>query len=179
MSEQAAENTETPETPAPVAEEQAQEANTNEDTPQEERSESDWDPERAKEKIRKINSENRALRERAASAEKKASTAEELQTQNQTLGSENLRLRVGYELGLPLNLAVRLQGNTREELVADAEQLVALISPTTKPAPPSSRPIEQLRPGATPTDQQPVEQDNYPADFLPRRMRERLAAPSS
>lgn len=139
--------------------------------------ESPWDPERAKAKIRKINAENKQLRERATQAEAKAAPVDDLQQQNATLGVENLRLKVGYELGLPINLAVRLQGATREEMVADAETLVDLISP--KAAPAATRPVEALKPGASPSDTPAAQQDAYPADFLPRRMRERLADTNS
>lgn len=148
----------TPETTAPEApeaeQEQTQESTQEQATAAESQEESEqeqaWDPERAREKIRRINSENRALRERATEAEKKAETVPELQQQNTTLGSENLRLRVGYELGLPYNLALRLQGSTREEMVADAEALVALVAPTAKPAPATGTPVAALKPGATP-----------------------------
>jgi hypothetical protein len=172
----------TPETPAP----EAQEAETTQEaqpegTPQEQpesQAETDpepaWDPERAKEKIRKINSENKALRERATKAEEKAASVDDLQQQTSALGSENLRLKVGYELGLPLNLVNRLQGSTREELVADAEALVELVSPA-KPAPTPGRPVPALKPGATAEDITPAVDDSYPADFLPRRMRERAS----
>lgn len=149
----------TPETPvndaqeAPEAEAQQNTETNIDETPTEE-NESAWDPERARAKIRKLNSENKALREREAQAREQAATVPELQQQTQTLGSENLRLRVGYELGLPFNLATRLQGSTREELLADAESLVELVAPTTKPAPTSVRPVAALKPGATPENQQ-------------------------
>lgn len=139
--------------------------------------ESPWDPERAKAKIRKINLENKQLRERATQAEAKAATADDIQAQNATLGVENLRLKVGYELGLPISLATRLQGATREEMIADAETLVDLIAP--KAAPTATRPVEALKPGASPSDTPAAQQDAYPADFLPRRMRERLADTNS
>lgn len=153
MSEQV---TETPAPDAPEAQEQPQDPTQQADapeSPEDAEQEQTWDPERAREKIRKINSENRALRERATKAEEQAATLPELQQQTTALGSENLRLKVGYELGLPFNLAVRLQGSTREEMVADAESLVALVSPA-KPAPTAGRPVESLRPGATPENTQ-------------------------
>lgn len=115
-----------------------------------------WDPERAKRKISKVNSENKSLRERASKAEEKAKGADELQQQNTTLGSENLRLRVGYKLGLPLEIAMRLQGSTEDEMLADAEALVELVAPTKRP--PSNRPSERLRGGGEP-DQEPEETD--------------------
>lgn len=152
MSEQAPENP-TPDAPEAPQEPTSQPDNTQtSDEVSPEETESNWDPERAMTKIRKLNSENRALREREAEARQQAATVPELQQQTEALGSENLRLRVGYELGLPYNLAVRLQGSTREEMVADAETLVSLVAP--KPAPTTARPIESLRPGATPANTQ-------------------------
>lgn len=59
------------------------------------------------------------LTERASSAEDRASKAE----------TKALRLEVALEKGLVGDraaLAARLQGNTKEELIADAEQLLAL-----------------------------------------------------
>lgn len=154
MSEQTPEIT-APEAPEAEQEQQSpapQQADAPE-SPEDDGQEQAWDPERAKEKIRKVNSENRALRERAAQAEQQAATVPELQAQTQTLGTENLRLRVGYELGLPLDLATRLQGSTREELIQDAEKLVALVAPN-KPAPTTGTPVAALKPGATPEHNQ-------------------------
>jgi hypothetical protein len=167
----------TPETPtpeAPVAQEQpaqpvAPERNAapSEESPEDSTTEAAWDPERAREKIRKVNSENKALRERATQAEETAATVPDLQQQTQTLGSENLRLRVGYELGLPFNLAIRLQGSTREEMIADAESLVELVSPA-RPAPTSGRPVESLRPGASPEPVTPIGSTDYPSHWFPK-----------
>ena len=107
-------------------------------------------------KIGKVNSENKALRERASKAEEKAAGVDDLTKQNGDLSAANLRLEVGYELGLPLSLAKRLQGSTKEEMVADAEALVELVSPAKRP--PSDRPAEHLRGGGQP-DQEPEERD--------------------
>lgn len=174
MSEQTAENQNPDAAPEATEDTQARpeaQAPDADASPQEEQesdgAESTWNPDRAKEKIRKINSENRALRERANKAEEKAASVDDLQSQNSTLGVENLRLKVGYELGLPLNLATRLQGSTRDEMVADAESLVDLIAPN-KPAPSSGRPTPALRPGATAEPIEPPRDDSYPAHWLPQ-----------
>lgn len=142
-----------PEATETEAEEQPTETET--DSPEEADKDEAWDPERAKRKIGKVNSENKALRERATAAEKKAAGVDELQQQTQTLGSENLRLRVGYELGLPLEIAMRLQGEDRDSMVKDAEKLVELIAPTKRP---TQRPTEALRGGLEP-DKEPEETD--------------------
>lgn len=67
-------------------------------------------------------SEQQRLTERAESAEKAAQEA----------NSRLLRAEVAMEKGLPATLAARLTGSTKEELEADAEQLLALVA---KPAP--------------------------------------------
>lgn len=115
-----------------------------------------WDPERAKRKITKVNSENKALRERATKAEQKAASVDDLTRQNGDLSVANLRLEVGYELGLPLTIAKRLQGTTREEMLADAEALVELVAPTKRPT--TQKPKEALRGGLQP-DAEPEETD--------------------
>lgn len=106
-----------------------------------------WSPERAKAKISKINGENAALRKRVAEAPK----ADDVAAKDRRIGdleTSNLRLDVGYELGLPKDLAVRLQGGTREEMVADAEKLVELVAP--KQQPNTHRPTEALKGGQEP-----------------------------
>lgn len=133
-----------------------QNTTTEEQESQEDDRDDAWDPERAKRKISKVNSENKALRERASAAEKKAASVDDLSKQNGDLTVANLRLEVGYELGLPLAIAKRLQGATREEMLADAETLVELVSPTKRP--PSQRPAENLRGGGQP-EREPEETD--------------------
>lgn len=113
-----------------------------------------WDPERAKKKIAKLNSEAANLRKRVNEAPK----AEDVQAKDQRikeLEPENLRLRVGYKLGLPLEIALRLKGGSEEEMVADAQELVELIAPTKRP---TQRPTEALRGGLEP-DKEPEETD--------------------
>lgn len=138
-----------------AAEEQDPTTSETQESPEDDR-EGAWDPERAKRKISKVNSENKALRERATQAEKKAASADDLAKQNGDLSVANLRLEVGYELGLPLAIAKRLQGSTKEEMLADAESLVELVAPTKRP--PSNRPTETLRGGGQP-EREPEESD--------------------
>lgn len=152
MSEQ---DSTTPETSTEETPDEQQKPDADREAPPEDDRDDAWDPERAKRKISKVNSENKALRERATAAEKKAQTAEELERKATDLSTANLRLEVGYELGLPLSLAKRLQGSTKEEMVADAEALVELVTPK---APASRRPAEQLRGGGQP-EREPEETD--------------------
>ena len=126
-----------------------------EESPEDDRDEA-WDPERARRKIAKVNSENRTLRERATKA---ASSVDEL-------SAANLRLEVGYELGLPLAIAKRLQGSTREEMLTDAETLVDLVAGKRPPA--TQRPAERLRGGGEPDEAPEPDLSKIAAD-IPRR----------
>lgn len=68
-----------------------------------------------------------------------------------------------------------LGSGTREELEAKAAYLGQLRANTTPPepkAPPTDRPVESLRPGASPQSQ-PVEDNSYPAAWRPAS-RERI-----
>ena len=114
--------------------EDAEEANGNEDE--------GFDPEKAREKIRKINSENRNLRKRAADAEAKAQGVDDKDKKITAQEAEIMRLRVAVKHGLPEALIKRLAGTTEEEILQDAEELMELFGPKT---PPSNRPKEKLR----------------------------------
>lgn len=133
---------------------------TTDETPQEgDDDEPDWrkdfDADKAAERIRKLQSEARNLRSRAKEAEEKAKGADEKDGRISTLEAENLRLSVGYELGLPRELVGRLQGSTRDELIADAEALVKLVRPG---AVTSRKPVEAL-PGGGQPEREPEETD--------------------
>ncbi len=70
----------------------------------------------------------------------------------QELASERaarFRAEVAANKGLTAQQAARLQGNTREELEADADALIALFPAAATP-PPARTPVEALRPGALP-----------------------------
>ena len=154
MSEQDETQQDSTATDEATEEKRDQTASEQQESPEDDRDDS-WDPERAKRKISKVNSENKALRERATKAEEKASSVDDLTRERNDLSAANLRLEVGYELGLPLSLAKRLQGSTREEMLADAEALVELVAPK---RPGTRRPAEDLRPGGQP-DAEPEETD--------------------
>ena len=119
----------------------------------------DWrdgfDAKKAHDRIRKLQSEAKNLRDRAKAAEGKASSVDDLTKERDSLAQSNLRYEVAFELGLPRELAKRLQGSTKEEMLADAEDLVALAAPRGLPSP---RPKEQLTPGGQ-SEGDPVETD--------------------
>lgn len=142
MSEQISEPVETEETEveAPEAE--------NEETEVEKPEEDAFDPEKAREKIRKVNSENKNLRKRASDAEAKAKESEGKGERLTALEAENLRLRVAVKHGLPESLIKRLSGGTEEEILQDAEELMELFG---KKAPPTNQPKTKLRGGGDPT----------------------------
>ena len=60
-----------------------------------------------------------------------------------------------------------LGSGTPEELDARAERIAAMYGKPSEPAPPSDRPLESLRPGASPTPPPKVD-NSYPADWAPR-----------
>lgn len=158
-------------TPAP-------EAKKPDPKPPQEDAEEEFDAERAKDKISKANREAKALRERLEAAEKRLGEiddanksevqkandkAAELEKRAQEAESRALRLEIAYEKGLTPSQAKRLVGGTREELEADADELLEAF----KPAEPdksdngkSRLPKEQLRPGASsdPTPEKTPEQ---------------------
>ncbi|WP_417540757.1 hypothetical protein [Microbacterium maritypicum] len=101
-----------------------------------------FDPEKAREKIRKINSENRNLRKRAVDAEAKSKGADENAKKVPALEAENMRLRVAVKHGLPESLVKRLTGTTEEEILQDAEELMELFG---SKKPPTQQPKEKLR----------------------------------
>ncbi|MGC5078468.1 hypothetical protein [Agrococcus sp. DT81.2] len=122
-----------------------------------------FDADQAREKIRKLNSEARNLRERAKKADEAEKAAGESGKRVTDLEAENLRLKVAIRASLPPELAERLRGSTEEELLEDADKLLTLV---TSKRPPSQQPREQLRGGGDPTV--PVEEADL--DKLAERM---------
>lgn len=107
-----------------------------------------FDSARAMDKIRKLNSEARNLRERAQEAETKAAGADELTEKITAKDSEILRLRVALKHGLPENLVGRLNGSTEEELLADAEELMGLFVAKEPPSQAPKRKTALRTPGS-------------------------------
>lgn len=85
-------------------------------------------------------------------AQKRADEIAEMKAQLEAERQGRLRLEVATEYGLPPVLAARLQGKTKEELAADAEQLKALVPPA---APVTPAPEEKPVPKANTTTQVP------------------------
>ena len=119
-----------------------------EDEDGDEDSAGEWDRERAMRKIRKSNQEAKSQRERAKAAEEKAKQASDFEKRALDAEARLLRLEVGADVGLPKSLASRLQGSTKEELLADAEELMKLVAPSK----PSGKPKPNLKGGAKPSE---------------------------
>lgn len=129
---------------ADATDDQQQESTPDESTPQE----GEFDADKARDKIRKLNSEAKNLRERAKKADEAEQNATNAAKENSTLKAENLRLKVAIKAQLPAEIAERLRGDTEEELLEDAEKLLTLVGGK---RPPSQQPREQLRGGGDPT----------------------------
>lgn len=83
----------------------------------------EWDADRAKEKIRRTNSENRNLREREKDAlTKLAASNERIGTLEKRLNDAD-RKAAAMDAGLPTTWAGRLQGSTLEEWTKDARAI--------------------------------------------------------
>lgn len=107
-------------------------------------------------------SDSEKLTERIAAAEKRAADAE----------ANALRLEVAAAKGLTPSQVKRLVGTTREELEADAVELLADFASTrteTDPPPPGGRPKERLRGGGDPTEEPEESDPRKLADLIPRR----------
>lgn len=129
--------------------EQAQEAVTDTTEDANDGDEGEFDPDRALAKIKRLNSENKNLREAKKAAEEKVAGTDEKDARIKALEAENLRVRIGSRHGLPDELIDRLKGETEEEILADAEKLLGLVS--TRKTPPTRQPREALRGGGNPS----------------------------
>lgn len=98
----------------------------------------------AKGKVREFEdlskTEQERLADRASELEKNLTTAE----------ANAARYEIALEKGLTKSQAKRLVGSTREELEADADDLLADLGIDDDKPSPSRRPQERLRPGAAP-----------------------------
>lgn len=107
-------------------------------------------------------SEVQRERDKAAAAEARAAQAE----------TRIARLEVAAEKGLGPKLAARLVGSTREELEADADELLAQLKGDGKPAGGTpegrGRPREALRSGSAPDAEREENDPKKLADLIPR-----------
>ena len=104
----------------------------------------------------KAEQERDALRKQIADAnktaeEKAAEALKEAQSLAETNAAKALRYEVAAELGVPLAMAARLVGNTREEIAADAVKLKEILAGATTPPPTGGAPAAPLDQGARTT----------------------------
>lgn len=104
--------------------------------------------------------ESEKLTEKATAAEQRAADAE----------ARALRLEVAHDKGLTPAQAKRLVGATREELEADADELLSSFKSDEKEKPkPTGRPRERLRGGGDPTEEPEENDPRKLAERIPRR----------
>lgn len=108
----------------------------------EESQEGSFDADKAREKIRKLNSEAKNLRDRAKAAEDKAADVGDKDKTISSQADKILRLEIALKHGLPEALVKRLTGTTEEEILADAQELMDLFG---SKKPPTNQPKEKLR----------------------------------
>jgi hypothetical protein len=82
----------------------------------------------------------------------------QFQKENDALKLTQLRAEVAAEKGIPAKIARRLTGTTREELEADADELLETLPKPETVVPLNQRPRERLRGGGRP-DEEPEETD--------------------
>lgn len=111
----------------------------------------DFDAERAKRTIGNLRESERKLKAQLAELQPKAAEFDKLEESKKTelqklteqleaertertkLERQALRSRIALQKALPADLADRLQGETEEELLADADKLLALVAPSGVP----------------------------------------------
>lgn len=84
----------------------------------------------------------------------------------------NTRLEMAVKHSIPPDDIHLIGSGSREEMEANAKRLATLHAAATKqnPPPPSDRPVESLRPGATPEPPKPAD-DSYPSEWVPPYMK--------
>lgn len=141
----------------------------------------EFDADRAKEKINRANREAKALRDRLEEAEKRLKDADEAdkselqkltdrvtaaEARAQEAEARALRAEIAAEKGLTASQAKRLVGSNRDELEADADELLEAFGSKNgdkkdagdkKVEGRRSTPKEDLRPGASRGDEEPEE----------------------
>ncbi|MCS4277723.1 hypothetical protein M2390_002932 [Mycetocola sp. BIGb0189] len=114
----------------------------------------EFDPARARQTINRLRAEEKKLKQELADAKKPTPAAPD-----PALQLENLQLSVALQLGIPKDLALRLRGTTEEELIADADALIAQFE--RKPAAPARVTRTGPKGGTTPS----AEPEKSPRDI--------------
>jgi hypothetical protein len=121
---------------------------------------------------RALESERRMRREaeqRARAAEGRIAELEAAEAKRQHEATiAELRAEVAAEKNLSPSQARRLSGSTREELLADADDLLDAFGATARSGPPSSRPVANMRGGNDPTEDPTPDADTLADRILNR-----------
>jgi hypothetical protein len=174
-------------TPAPAAAEPA--APTPADMPAHRPDDDQETEEQHLEHVRKMRSENYKLRaklkeleplakraqEADEAAKSKEQKAEERALAAEAREKETLerytRMEVAVQYGIPPDDIEFIGSGTREEMDSRAQRIAAKNAAASKAQPPpTDRPVESLRPGATPEPPKPAD-DSYPESWTPSWMR--------
>lgn len=92
----------------------------------------------AEQKLAELQEERKKQREQELEEQEKwKELAEQREQELEAERLERLRLTVAAQVGLPADMAARLQGQTEEELKEDAERLKEFVKPTTPGVPPA------------------------------------------
>lgn len=120
--------------------------------------------------VKKAQEAEEANKTEIQKANERAQAAEQREKDSQT-GFARLELAVQY--GIAPDDIDLIGSGTREEMDARAKRLAALHAAASKAAPPpTDRPVESLRPGATPEpDKKP--DDSYPSRWKPNYLKEK------
>ncbi|WP_171110625.1 MULTISPECIES: DUF4355 domain-containing protein [unclassified Streptomyces] len=110
--------------------------------------------------------EQQRLTERAEQETQARAAAEQ---RAQELEVQLLRHKVAGTKGLTPAQAARLQGTSEEEIAADADALLAAFAPAQPQQPAARTPVEQLLPGAVPSDgSAPADMNEWMRQRAPR-----------
>lgn len=102
-------------------------------------------------------------------SERLAGRVAELEKDLGTANSRAMRFEVALDKGLTSKQALRLVGDSQDDLVADADELLESFTSNDPKPEPGSRPREQLRTGAAPTEPEPTKEDiRKVIDAIPR-----------
>ena len=111
-------------------------------------------PRLSAEQQQQLDEYNRLVEASKTEAQRQQEAIEAAKRQAETATAEMIRYKVAATHGIPADHFDLLGSGSEEEIAARAQKLSALLAAqqqsTTTPPPPQRRPVEQLRPGATP-----------------------------
>lgn len=117
----------------------------------------------AEKQLKAVNDRLKELEDKDKSeSEKLTGRLAELEKELADARGSAMRLEVALDKGLSKAQAKRLVGESADDLIADAEELLASFKAPdepAKPAPPAGGPKENLRPGAAPEAPEPSKDD--------------------